>query len=108
MIAVAKTIFVGAAYNQKMIETKSGKSMLAFTLRTWRPKKGQEDKVCFFDIVAYSSAADVLSKYLTDGKLLYLDCTADQYKGKDGQSRVQFIVNEFTFVGDKQQNVQDS
>lgn len=106
MIAVSKTHFVGAAYKKKLVETKNGKSMLSFTLRTWRPTKSGIDKVCFFDVVAYAAAAEVLNRYLYDGKVIYLDCTADQYKTQDGEIKIQFIVNEFSFMGGE--TVQDS
>jgi single-stranded DNA-binding protein len=100
MIAVAKTILLGSAYNKKMIQTLSEKPMLTFTLRTWRPTKGG-DKVCFFDVVAYSGAATVLGEHLYDGKIIYLECTTDQFKDQTGVSKVQFIVNEFSFIGNK-------
>lgn len=102
MIGVAKTILVGAAYNVSPGETNNGKKFIKFALRVWRPQKNREDKVSFFNIVAYAGAAEVLVAHIRNGKILYLDCTADEYKDSNGGSKVQFIVNEFTFLGDGQ------
>jgi len=101
VIGVAKTILVGAAYNATTKETLGGKKFLKFDLRVWRPQKNKEDKISFFNIVAYAGAADVLGEYIHNGKVLYLDCTAYEYKDQAGISKVQFVVNEFTFLGDK-------
>lgn len=101
MIAVTKATLLGAAYNLKLSETKSGKPMLQFNLRVWKPGKDGKDKVMFLPIVAYSGAADILGKWLVDGKLVYLDCNIDQFKSQDGSERYQFIVEEFSFLGDK-------
>jgi len=103
MIAVAKATLLGAAYNLKKIETKTGKNMITFQLRVWKGKKGAE-KIMFLPIVAYSASADVLEKYLTDGKLVYLDCEVDVYKDKEAKERYQFIVSTFAFLGDKNGN----
>lgn len=101
MIAVAKSTLVGAAYNANLTQTKNGKSMLQFSLRIWRPQKDRQDKTFFLPIVAYSGAADILGKYLVDGKLLYLDCMVDVYKDTSGKDRYQFVVENFSFLGDK-------
>jgi single-stranded DNA-binding protein len=103
MKAVIKCILLGAAYNLKKIETKSGKNMVTFQLRVWKGKKGEE-KVMFLPIVAYAGNADVFEKYLYDGKLVYLDCEFDVYKDKESRERYQFIVQEFSFTGDKNGN----
>lgn len=99
MIAVANATLLGAAYNLKMEQTKNGKSMLKFSLRVWRPQKDAKDKVSFLAVVAYASAADVLGKYLEDGKFVYLDCQIDTYSNNE---KVQFIVEKFSFLGNKE------
>lgn len=102
MIAVTKATLVGAAYNLKVSQTKTGKPMLQFSLRTWKPGKDGKDKVMFLPVVAYSASAEILGKWLVDGKLVYLDCTIDQYKTNEVE-RYQFIVQEFTFLGDRKE-----
>ena len=103
MIAVTKATLVGAAYNLKMSQTKSGKAMLQFSLRAWKPGKDGQDKIMYLPIVCYSGTAEILGKWLTDGKLVYLDCNIDQYKTKEGVEKYQFIVEQFTFLGDKKE-----
>jgi len=103
MIAVARATILGACYNIKTLETKTGKSMLVFSVRTWKPGKDGKDKVSFLPVVAYSGSADILGKHLFEGKLIYLDCDIDTYKDKEGKERFQFIVKEFSFLGDKKE-----
>jgi single-stranded DNA-binding protein len=102
MIAVSKATLLGAAYNLEMNTTKTGKAMLKFSLRVWRPQRDSKDKVSFLPIVAYSSAAEILRKYLEDGKLVYLDCQIDTYKDQSGNEKFQFIVEQFSFLGNKE------
>ncbi|MEY3182225.1 MAG: Single-strand binding protein family [Pseudomonadota bacterium] len=102
MIAVSKATLLGAAYNLEMKTTKTGKSMLKFSLRVWRPQKDAKDKVSFLPVVAYASAAEILGKYMEDGKLVYLDCQIDTYKDQNGVERFQFIVEQFSFLGSKE------
>jgi len=102
MIAVSKATLLGAAYNFEMRNTKSGTPFLKFNLRVWRPTKEGNDKVSFLPIVAYSKSAEILNKYLEDGKLVYLDCVIDTYKDQNGNDRFQFIVETFSFLGNKE------
>lgn len=102
MIAVSKATLLGAAYSLQMKQTKTGKAMLKFSLRVWRPQKDTKDKVSFLPVVAYGSAAEVLGKYMEDGKLVYLDCQIDTYKDQNGNERFQFIVEQFSFLGNKE------
>lgn len=102
MIAVSKATLLGAAYSLEMKQTKTGKAMLKFSLRVWRPQKDTKDKVSFLPVVAYGSAAEVLGKYMEDGKLVYLDCQIDTYKDQNGKERFQFIVEQFSFLGNKE------
>ena len=101
MIAVSKATLVGAVYNLEMRETKSGKAMLKFSLRVWRPNGDRGDKVSFLPIVAYSSSAEILGRYMVEGKLVYLDCQIDTFKDKNGDEKFQFIVEHFSFLGNK-------
>ena len=104
MVAVQKIFLLGAVYKIENLKTKTGNDMCTFTLRTWRKAgKDKPDKVNFFRCVSYSGAAEVLGKYLFDKKVVYIEGTPDLYKDKDGNERFQVIVNEFSFIGDKQE-----
>jgi single-strand DNA-binding protein len=108
MIAVNKVILLGPVYQIKSIETKTGKDMIAFTLKTWRPMgkledgTKREDKKSWHKVVAYGNAAKVLTQYLEDGKIIYLEGSVDYYKDKDSVERTQIVLESFSFVGDNQ------
>jgi single-stranded DNA-binding protein len=107
MLPVNKVILLGPVYQIKEIPTKSGKEMLAFSLKTWRSggkdEEGnkKEDKKSWHKIIAYSDNAKILKQYLVDGKIVYLEGTLDYYKDKDGLDRTQVILNFFSFFSDK-------
>lgn len=102
MIAISKATLLGAAHELVMYETKSGKAMLKFKLKVWRQQGDYPDKVCFLPIVAYSSSAQVLFEHVTDGEIVYLDCQIDTFKDKFGDEQFQFIVEKFSFLGNKE------
>lgn len=108
MIAVNKLILLGPVYNITSVPTKSGKAMLSFTLKTWRPGgkdshgNKREDKKAWHNVVAYGGAAEVLEKYLEDGKIIYIEGTVDYYQDKNGVNRTQIVLENFSFVGDSQ------
>lgn len=106
MVAINKVILVGPVYQIKKLETRTGKDMLVFTLKTWRPTGKNEDgskkddKVQWHNVVAYSGAAKVLEQYLQDGKCLYVEGALDYYKDSNDVLRTQVVLEEFSFTGD--------
>jgi single-stranded DNA-binding protein len=106
MVAINKVILVGPVYQVKTIETQSGKDMITFTVKTWRPGRKKEDGSrgddikSWHNVVAYGGAARVLREHLTDGKVLYVEGVIDYYKDKNDVLRVQIILENFTFTGD--------
>lgn len=106
MVAINKVILVGPVYQIKKIETRSGKDMLVFTLKTWRPMGKNEDgtkkddKVAWHKVAAYAGASKVLGQYLTEGKCLYIEGSIDYYKDSNDVERTQIVVEEFTFIGE--------
>ncbi|MCS6281465.1 MAG: single-stranded DNA-binding protein [Dolichospermum sp.] len=101
MIAVSKATLVGVVYNLEMRETKSRKAMLKFSLKVWRPGGDRGDKVSYLPVVAYSSSAEILGRYMKEGKIVYLDCQIDTYKDQSGSEKFQFIVEHFSFLGNR-------
>jgi single-stranded DNA-binding protein len=100
MSCVNKVILLGPCYSLKPIETKSGKKMLLFSLKTWQ-KIGAEEKKVWHSLAAYAGAAEVLIKNLKDGEHLYVEGRIEQYKDKDDVQRNQIVVEEFKFVSNK-------
>lgn len=91
---------MGNIYKIKKIETKSGKSMVSFSLRTYEKFK-EKETVTFFNCTAYSGLADTLLQYGEDKKQVYLEGRVDMYKDKDGVDRFGVVVEEFQFIGNK-------
>lgn len=95
-----KVILIGPCYQIRSITTKSGKDMIAFTLKTWQ-KSGDSERKAWHDVVAYSGAAKVLTANLKEGEHLFIEGRIDQYKDSEGTNRSQIIAEEFKFLGSK-------
>lgn len=100
MANVNKIILMGSMYKIKKIETKSGKSMVSFFLRTYE-KFGEKEMVTFFNCTAYSKLADIIVQYGADKKEAYVEGRVDMYKDKDGVDSFGVIVEELQFTGSK-------
>lgn len=101
MLGVNQVILLGKCYNTKMIESKNGKAITFFTLMTYKKMgEGQKDKALFHQCVSYGKLAEILGKYLTDGKELYVDGVLDYYE-KDGITKTQIVVTKTEFTSDK-------
>jgi single-stranded DNA-binding protein len=95
MQAVAKAQFLGPINNIQKHETKTGKTMITFSIKTWK----KDGPSLFHSIVAYSGSADAILKYLQDGSVLYCDC--DITKSFTAESeKYQFVLREFSFTND--------
>jgi len=102
MLGVNQVILLGKCYNTKMIESKNGKPITFFTLMTYKKMgEGQKDKALFHQCVSYGKLAEILGKYLTEGKELYVDGTLDYYE-KDGATKTQIVVVESQFTSAKE------
>jgi single-strand DNA-binding protein len=105
----AKATFIGrATKNAEACQLPSGKVKADFGIAC---NPYSKDETCFFDIVAYDTKADFVSKYVTKGKLLYLVCTIRprSYEDKNGNRRyaTDYILQEVKFLSaDKPQEEQ--
>jgi single-stranded DNA-binding protein len=95
-----KFMGMGTAHNLKKIETTSGKSMVAFNLRIYK-KVNEKDIVTFINCNAYSGLADVLDKNLKDGESVFVEGYLHVYKDKEANERFSLVVDEFRFLGGK-------
>ncbi len=101
MLGVNRVFLLGKTYNKKSIVSKNGKPITFFTLATYKKQgDGEKDKALFHDCVAYGKLAEILDKYLTEGKELYVDGVLDYYE-KDGVKKSQIVVIESQFTSDK-------
>ena len=89
----------------KRIET-TGSSVVNFTLATNRKYKNKDGQMVeeseYHRCVAYGNAADVIGKYVTKGKRMYVEGRLRTRKWEDttGQSKysTEIIVDNFIFL----------
>ena len=91
----------------------SGTTLCEFGLATSRHYKtaGGDDReeTCFIDCTAFGKQAEVLSRYVTKGRPLFVEgrLKYDQWDDKNGggrRSKVSVIVENFQFLGSREEN----
>lgn len=94
-----RTTLMGPVYNIKPGETTSGKSMVFFTVATFK-RQGEDkaDKPQFHNVVAYGAMADVIINHVTEKRTLYVEGNLDYYTDKDGVQRTQIVLEKFEFT----------
>ena len=92
-----KCIFIGNMQSKKMLETKSGKPMLLFTIRVWDKKDNAE----FIDCVSYSDQAELIDRDFPEKRQIFIECKAHTYKDKEGKKQTQFVVEKFEYCSDR-------
>src|SRR5918993_3921688 len=91
----------------------SGTTLCEFGLATTRHYKTQggddREETCFIDCTAFGKQAEVLSQYVTKGRPLFVEgrLKYDQWDDKNGggkRSKVSVIVENFQFLGGRDEN----
>lgn len=102
-----KTILMGRICNDLELKTTpSGASVLSFRLAVERAYqvKGEERVTDFFNIVAWRTTAEFISKYFSKGRMILIEgeLQTRQYVDKDGakQNVVELIVSSAHFTGE--------
>lgn len=102
-----KAVFMGRICNDLELKTiQSGVSVLSFRLAVDRAyqAKGEERKADFFNIVAWRSTAEFISKYFSKGRMILVEgeLQTRQYVDKNGstQNVVELVVNSAHFTGE--------
>lgn len=103
-----KSILMGRICNDLELKTTSnGISVLSFRIAVDRnyQTKSEEKKTDFFNIVAWRTTAEFISKYFSKGKMILVDgeLQTRQYTDKNGstQNVVELIVASAHFTGEK-------
>lgn len=82
-------------------QTNSGHSVTSFTLAV----NGRNDNVAYIDCTAWNKGGDTIAQYLHKGDPLLVSGRLNQsrWQDKDGnnRSRVDVAVDEFAFIGGK-------
>lgn len=106
-----KVMIIGRATNNLQVKTieSSGTPVVNFTVATNRKFKNKEGNVLedaeYHRCVAYGKGADVLTKYLTKGKRIYIEGRLRTRKRQDSEGNDKFsteiIVDNFIFLDPK-------
>ena len=96
----AKATFIGRATKDcQVAELPSGKIKADFGIAC---NPYSKDETSFFDIQAYDKKAEFCGKYVTKGKLLYLECTIRprSFEGRNGNKRyvTDYILQEIKLL----------
>lgn len=102
-----KAVLMGRICNDLELKTiQGGISVLSFRLavdRSYQPK-GEERKADFFNIVAWRSTAEFISRYFGKGRMILVEgeLQTRQYVDKNGstQNIVELVVDSAYFTGE--------
>ena len=102
-----KAVLMGRICNDLELKTiQSGINVLSFRLAVDRSyqSKGEERKADFFNIVAWRSTAEFISRYFSKGRMILVEgeLQTRQYVDKNGatQNIVELVVNSAYFTGE--------
>ena len=105
-----KSILMGRICNDLELKTTpSGVSVLSFRIAVERAyqAQGEERMTDFFNIVAWRSTAEFISKYFYKGRMILLEgeLQTRQYQDKNGisQNVVELVVSSASFTGEKKE-----
>ncbi len=87
--------------NPETKQTNSGHSVTSFTLAA----NGRNDDVAYIDCAAWNKGGETIAQYLHKGDPLLVSGRLNQsrWQDKDGnnRSRIDVVVDEFAFIGGK-------
>lgn len=105
-----KAVLMGRICTDLVLKsTPAGATVLSFRLAVERnyAAKGEERKTDFFNIVAWRSTAEFISRYFSKGKMILVEgeLQTRQYVDKNGsnQNVVELVVNSANFTGEKKE-----
>ena len=104
-----KIILIGRAVaDPQMRYTPNGTAVASFTLAnnsSYGSGDNKKESVSYFDCVAWSKAAEIITEYLKKGKQILITGRLNQrsWKDSDGnnKSKIEIVVEEFQFIGGK-------
>jgi single-strand DNA-binding protein len=104
----ARATFIGRATKDcQAAELPSGKVKADFGLAV----NLYNDQTSFFDIQSYDKKAELCSKYVTKGKLLWLECDIRprSYEDKNGNKKyvTDYVIRDIEFLSSNQAQPQE-
>lgn len=110
-----KVIMMGRIVNDlELKSTPSGVSVLSFRIAVDRrfQTKGEERKSDFFNVVAWRSEAEFISRYFAKGRMILIEgeLQTRTYQDKNGNTAyvTEIVVDRSTFTGEKANSAQGS
>lgn len=110
-----KVIMMGRIVNDlELKSTPSGVSVLSFRIAVDRrfQTKGEERKSDFFNVVAWRSEAEFISRYFAKGRMILIEgeLQTRTYQDKNGNTAyvTEIVVDRSTFTGEKANGAQGS
>ena len=102
-----KVILMGRIVNDLELKTTpTGVSVLSFRIAVDRrfQTKGEERKSDFFNVVAWRSSAEFISRYFAKGRMIFIDgeLQTRSYQDKNGNTAyiTEVLVEQATFTGE--------
>ena len=109
-----KTFIIGnLVQDPQLKEISSTNKVVNFTIavnRSWAGSQGEEAKeVSYIDCTAYGKKAEVIDKYFSKGRKIFVDGRLKQEKWVDKdtqktQSRIRVVVENFHFMDSKKES----
>ena len=104
-----KVILIGRSVRDPELRyTPNGTAVTSFTLAnnsSYGSGDNKKESVSYFDCVAWSKAAEIITEYLKKGKQILITGRLNQrsWKDSDGnnKSKIEIVVEEFQFIGGK-------
>lgn len=104
-----KILIIGRAVSDpQMRYTPNGTAVASFTLAnnsSYGSGDNKKESVSFFDCVAWSKGAEIITEYIKKGKQILITGRLNQRSWKDSEgnnkSKIEIVVEEFQFIGGK-------
>ena len=107
---INRVVLVGRlTRDPELKETSNGKIFCKFSIASnktiWRQDQPAEDKVGFYECIAWGKTGEIIAKYCQKGKKIGIDGSLDfnQWENAEGKkmSRVEIYVDQFQFLDSK-------
>lgn len=90
-----KALFIGRVCREpELRHLSSGKMVANFAIAVSRGKEG----VDFINLAAWEKTADICTRFLKKGSMIYVECFVSIGKGKDGKAYPNFNVETVQFL----------
>lgn len=93
-------MFHGQIKSKKASQSKTGKTMLFVTLKTWKGVN-EDNKYELLDCVAYEKTAELIDRDFKPNDMILVECEAHTYK-KEDVKLTSFTIQKFQYLKGKE------